>query len=69
LHVFTVKNKSHTKNRGAPESAGPVAIATFATIVNPGPIVFAAIVNPALLPTSATVSQFRNEFFNNTTAV
>jgi len=30
-----IKNKFNTKNRGAPKSAGPVAIATFSTIVNP----------------------------------
>jgi len=33
LHI--IKNKFNTKDRGAPKSAGPVAIATFATIVNP----------------------------------
>ena len=27
--------KYYTEDRGAPKSAGPVAIATFATIVNP----------------------------------
>jgi len=30
-----IYNKFHTKGRGAPKSAGPVAIATFATILNP----------------------------------
>ena len=34
-----IKNKFHTKNRGAPKSVGPVAIATFATIVNPAPLI------------------------------
>jgi len=29
-----MKNKFNTKDRGAPKSAGPVAIATFATFVN-----------------------------------
>jgi len=30
-----IKNKFHTKDRGVPKSAGLVAVATFATIVNP----------------------------------
>jgi len=29
------KNRFHAKDRGAPKSTGPVAIATFVTIVNP----------------------------------
>jgi len=33
LHI--IKNKFNTKDRGAPKSARPVAIATFASIVNP----------------------------------
>jgi len=33
--LYIIKNKFHTKNRGAPKSVGTVAIATFATIVNP----------------------------------
>jgi len=33
--VFNIKNKFNTKDRGTPKSAGPVAVATFATIVNP----------------------------------
>jgi len=32
LHI--IKNKFHTKDCGAPKSAGPVAIATFATIAD-----------------------------------
>jgi len=32
LHI--IKNKFNTKNRGAPKSVGPVAIATPVTIVN-----------------------------------
>jgi len=35
IPLYIIKNKFHTKNRGAPKNAGPVAIATFATIVNP----------------------------------
>ena len=33
--LYIIKNKFHTKNREAPKSAGPVAIATFDTIVYP----------------------------------
>jgi len=33
LHIR--KNKLQTKNHGAPKSAGPVGIATFAAIGNP----------------------------------
>jgi len=33
IHPF--KENFNTRDRGAPKSAGPVAIATFATIVNP----------------------------------
>jgi len=33
--LHTIKNEFHTNTRGAPKSAGPVAVATFATIVNP----------------------------------
>ena len=34
IPLCIIKNKFHTKNRGAPKSVGPVAVATFATIVN-----------------------------------
>jgi len=33
--LHTIKKKIITKDRGAPKSAGPVAIATFATIAHP----------------------------------
>jgi len=33
LHI--IKNKFSTKDRGSSKSVGPVAIATFAIIVNP----------------------------------
>jgi len=35
LEHLNSKNKFKTKDRGSAKSAGPVAIATFATIVNP----------------------------------
>jgi len=35
IYDFLDWKKSYTEDRGAPKSAGPVAIATFATIVNP----------------------------------
>jgi len=33
--LYIIKNKFNTKDRGVPESAAPVATATFATIVDP----------------------------------
>jgi len=33
--LYIIKSNFNTKDHGAPKSAGPVAIATFATIVNP----------------------------------
>jgi len=33
--LHAIKSKFNTKGRGAPKSAGPLANASFATIVNP----------------------------------
>jgi len=49
MHI--TKNEFHTQNHWAPKSVGPVAIATFATIVNPALSLLADALLHQLCPT------------------